>query len=56
MNKKLLIVSISCCVMMTASSQTLFTYGKYSADAKDFLAAYNKNNTRKVANKAKAIN
>ena len=39
----------------TASSQTLFTYGKYSADAKDFLRAYNKNNSQTTGNKAKAI-
>ena len=41
--------------LITASAQTLFTYGKYAADAKDFLRAYNKNNTQPVANKAKAI-
>ncbi len=57
MNKKLLILIFSCFAMlMTASSQTLFTYGKYSADAKDFLRAYNKNNTQPVVNKAKSIN
>lgn len=39
----------------TASSQTLFTYGKYSSDAKDFLRAYNKNNAQPTANKAKAV-
>lgn len=38
-----------------ASAQTLFTYGKHSVDAKDFLKAYNKNNTQPVINKAKAI-
>jgi len=37
------------------NTQTLFTYGKYNADAKDFLRAYNKNNTAPVTNKAKAI-
>jgi peptidyl-prolyl cis-trans isomerase SurA len=40
---------------MTASSQTLFTYGKYAVDAKDFLRAYNKNNTQPVVNKSKSI-
>jgi peptidyl-prolyl cis-trans isomerase SurA len=37
------------------NAQTLFTYGKYSADAKDFMRAYNKNNTAPVTNKAKVI-
>jgi peptidyl-prolyl cis-trans isomerase SurA len=41
--------------MTTASSQALFTYGKYTADVKDFLRAYNKNNLL-TTNKAKAIN
>lgn len=37
-------------------SQTLFTYGNHSVDAKDFLKAYNKNNTQPVKDKAAAIN
>src|SRR5690348_2507730 len=32
---------------LQASSQTLFTYGKDSVSVKDFLYAYNKNNTEK---------
>lgn len=36
-------------------AQTLFTYGKYTADAKDFLRAYNKNTAEPVTNKARAI-
>ncbi len=55
MNKKPLIAVITCFMMLTASAQTLFTYGKYSVGAKDFLRAYNKNNSRPVVNKAKAI-
>lgn len=55
MNKKYLVVIIACCGVITASAQTLFTYGKYSVDAKEFLRAYNKNNTQKTANKAKAV-
>lgn len=47
---------IACCGMIIASAQTLFTYGRYSADVKDFLRAYNKNNNATVSNKAKAIN
>lgn len=55
MNKKLLIAGISCLLMLTASTQTLFTYGKYAVDAKEFLRAYNKNNNLPVTNRAKAI-
>lgn len=55
MNKKLLFAVISGLVMMNASAQTLFTYGKHSVDAKEFLRAYNKNNTMVVTDKAKAI-
>ncbi|HUR66621.1 MAG TPA: peptidylprolyl isomerase [Chitinophagaceae bacterium] len=40
----------------SAFSQTLFTYGKYAVDAKDFLRAYKKNNTGPVANKTRSIN
>ncbi len=36
-------------------AQTLFTYGKYEADAKDFLRAFNKNTPQPVTNKSKAI-
>ncbi len=36
-------------------AQTLFTYGRHSVDAKDFLRAYNKNNSGPVNNKAKAV-
>lgn len=42
-------------MMINASSQTLFTYGKYKADAKEFLHAYNKNKNEPVTNKAKSI-
>jgi peptidyl-prolyl cis-trans isomerase SurA len=58
MKKQIIIAILACFGMMTASSQTLFRYGKYSADAQDFLKAYNKNNTQPVAKskKAKAIN
>src|SRR5258706_2405082 len=55
MNKRWLFALLTFCFAFTASSQTLFTYGKYSADAKDFLRAYNKNNTEPVTNKAKAV-
>ncbi len=55
MNKKWLMAIFACCVATTAFSQTLFTYGKHAVDAKEFLRAYNKNNTVPVTNKAKAI-
>ena len=55
MNKKTLIVVITCFVIINASAQTLFTYGKYAVDAKEFLRAYNKNNSQPAADRAKAI-
>ena len=55
MNKKILIAVFSFFVWINASAQTLFTYGKYKADAKEFLRAFNKNNTTLVVNKAKAV-
>lgn len=55
MNKNWPLLLIACFTMAVASSQTLFTYGNYSADAKDFLRAFNKNNTVTSANKAQAM-
>ena len=55
MNKRCFIAIVAVCLAISSSAQTLFTYGKYSASAKDFLRAYNKNNTTPVTNKAKAI-
>ncbi len=43
------------CTICSAFSQTLFTYGKYEADAKDFLKAFNKNNQFSASEKNKAI-
>jgi len=56
MSKKFLFLLLAVCAIRSSPAQTLFTYGKYSADAQDFLRAYNKNNTTASANKAKAIN
>ncbi|OSZ81091.1 hypothetical protein CAP36_07595 [Chitinophagaceae bacterium IBVUCB2] len=53
--KKIILAAITCCVMTAASSQTLFTYGNQSVDAKEFLKAYKKNNTATTTNKAKSI-
>ncbi len=55
MNKKIFIAFVACLGMMTVSAQTLFTYGKYSVDGKEFLKAYNKNNTQPVVNKTKSV-
>jgi peptidyl-prolyl cis-trans isomerase SurA len=55
MTKRWLIVFIAFSITLTASSQTLFTYGKYSADARDFLRAYNKNNSQPSPHKQQAI-
>ena len=55
MKKKWLTAIIISCIMIDASSQTLFTYGKYKADAKEFLRAFNKNNQQPTASKSKAI-
>ncbi|MFM2137932.1 MAG: hypothetical protein RJA57_239 [Bacteroidota bacterium] len=40
---------------MRPGAQTLFTYGKHAVDAKDFLRAFNKNNTQPGVNKATAM-
>ena len=56
MNRKnLFLLAAFCGSITTISAQTLFTYGKYTADAKDFLRAYNKNNSAVTANKAKSV-
>jgi peptidyl-prolyl cis-trans isomerase SurA len=56
MNRKWALLLCAVCILSAASSQTLFTYGSYSADAKDFLRAFNKNNTVAAgSNKAKLM-
>jgi peptidyl-prolyl cis-trans isomerase SurA len=55
MLKKWFLASLLAGLSGIAFSQTLFTYGKYSADAKDFIRAYNKNNVQPAGNKAKDI-
>jgi peptidyl-prolyl cis-trans isomerase SurA len=55
MKKKWLMAIIVSCIMIDASSQTLFTYGKYKADATEFLRAFNKNNQQPNASRSKAI-
>jgi peptidyl-prolyl cis-trans isomerase SurA len=49
-NKKaLVLVLILACLSYTASAQTLFTYGRKSVSADEFLKAYNKNNNDSVS-------
>ena len=55
MTKKIITAILACGAFFSASAQTLFTYGNYSVDAKEFLKAYNKNNTTPVVNKPKAV-
>jgi peptidyl-prolyl cis-trans isomerase SurA len=52
---KYLILAVVLFTSVTSHGQQLFTYGKYSVDAKDFLRAFNKNNVQAKGNKAKAI-
>lgn len=55
MIKKSLLLFVACGMAAITYSQTLFSYGKHSVDAKEFLRAYNKNNTQSVANKEASI-
>ncbi len=55
MTMKWLIAIIFSCATVTASSQTLFTYGREKADVKDFLRAFNKNNQLPKADKKEAV-
>lgn len=43
--KNLYLLLLFCGSVLFSGAQTLFTYGSYQASAKDFLRAYNKNNT-----------
>jgi peptidyl-prolyl cis-trans isomerase SurA len=42
--KKIFLAAVAILFSTVIHSQTLFTYGKYSVDAKEFLRAFNKNN------------
>jgi peptidyl-prolyl cis-trans isomerase SurA len=55
MKKNWLTAIILCLITITASSQTLFTYGPYKTDANEFLRAFNKNNQQPAANRGAAI-
>jgi peptidyl-prolyl cis-trans isomerase SurA len=55
MTKKWLPLIAAILLAVSASSQTLFTYGKYSVSSSEFLRAYNKNNTSPATDKASSI-
>lgn len=55
MNKNWALLFMTFLIVSASSAQTLFTYGNYTADAKDFLKAYNKNNTAPAADKTKSM-
>ncbi len=48
--KKLVLVCLCSFFFLLSFSQTLFTYGSHRVSTKEFLNAYNKNNTDKVNN------
>lgn len=52
---KKIFLSLLLAIACSAQAQTLFTYGPYKADAKDFLRTFNKNNVQPVQNRSKAI-
>lgn len=49
--KKTLLVATAIFFFLQGGAQTLFTYGQYRADAKDFLRAFNKNNNTETGAK-----
>lgn len=55
MNKRCIVALIAFCATFTASSQTLFTYGKHKGTAQEFLRAFNKNNSQPASGRSKAI-
>lgn len=55
MKKPVLALSLFLAVNLSVSAQTIFTYGKHKADAKEFLRAFEKNNQPNPADRKKAI-
>ncbi|MBC7947525.1 MAG: peptidyl-prolyl cis-trans isomerase [Chitinophagaceae bacterium] len=55
MNKRWLIALTVSFLFLQASSQPLFTYGKYTGETSDFLRAFNKNNAQTSKDKSKAM-
>lgn len=55
MNKRFFLLIIISALSFPSFSQTLFTYGRYSVQADEFVKAYNKNNASPAVNKEKAM-
>jgi peptidyl-prolyl cis-trans isomerase SurA len=55
MSKKMFVLIAAAFFGMAAGAQTLFTYGSYNVDAKDFLKAFEKNNTNTAGSHTQAI-
>lgn len=55
MKQNRLLLLISFAITINASSQTLFTYGKYKVDASEFVRAFNRNNQQSAGDKQKAM-
>lgn len=53
--KKCWIVALIVLGTTFTHAQTLFTYGKFKADAQEFLRAYNKNNSQTTAEKERSV-
>lgn len=55
MKKPGLVLLLAALSALSAEAQTLFTYGKHKADAKEFLRAFDKNNQPEAAGRKEAI-
>lgn len=55
MSKKMFVLIAAAFFSIAAGAQTLFTYGSYNVDAKDFLRAFEKNNTNAAGSRTQAI-
>lgn len=55
MSRKLFVLAAIVLLSVVAGAQTLFTYGPYSVDAKDFLKAFEKNNTNQTGSRTQAL-
>ena len=55
MSKRLFVLIAAALFGFAAGAQTLFTYGTYNVDAKDFLRAFEKNNTNTAGSRTQAI-
>src|SRR6478736_1106639 len=55
MNRKLFVLAAAAMLSIAAGAQTLFTYGPHAVDVKDFLRAFEKNNTNVNGSRSQAI-